>query len=106
MKRKDCTDSTVLIVAQRISTILHAEQIIVLDEGQDRRNRNTQRTSGNSCEVYRQIAASQLSEAELRSEWKGGGRQMPRHGHMGPGKARMRKQRTLKGTLKKACFII
>lgn len=57
-------DSVVLIVAQRISTILHAEQIIVLDEGKVA-GIGTHRELLRTCEVYRQIASSQLSEAEL-----------------------------------------
>ena len=100
VEEKRLQQSTVLIVAQRISTILHAEQIIVLDEGQDCRNRNAQRTFGISCEVYRQIAASQLSEEELRFERKGGRGKcldMDIWGRAAP----MRKQKTLKGTLKK-----
>lgn len=63
--RENVGDSTVIIVAQRINTIMDADQIIVLDEG---------RTAGigthaqllESCEVYREIALSQLSEEELR----------------------------------------
>lgn len=58
-------DSTVLIVAQRISTIINAEQIIVLDEGRIA-GIGTHRELLRNCEVYRQIAASQLSEAELK----------------------------------------
>lgn len=57
-------DSTVIIVAQRISTILHAEQIIVLDEGSIA-GIGTHSELLQSCEVYRQIASSQLSEEEL-----------------------------------------
>ncbi|MDY2663081.1 MAG: ABC transporter ATP-binding protein [Bariatricus massiliensis] len=57
-------DSTVIIVAQRISTILHAEQIIVLDEGKVA-GIGTHKELLKSCEAYYQIAASQLSEAEL-----------------------------------------
>ena len=60
-------DSTVLIVAQRISTILHAEQILVLDEGRIA-GRGTHKELLETCEVYRQIAASQLSEEELTRE--------------------------------------
>ena len=57
-------DTTTLIVAQRISTILHAEQIIVLDEGKIA-GKGTHEELMKSCEVYRQIATSQLSEEEL-----------------------------------------
>ena len=65
-------DSTVLIVAQRISTILHADQIIVLDEGRVAGIGTHSELLGN-CEVYRQIAASQLSEAELNLSGKDAG---------------------------------
>lgn len=57
-------NSTVLIVAQRISTILHAEQIIVLDDGKVA-GIGTHQELLRNCEVYRQIAESQLSEQEL-----------------------------------------
>lgn len=57
-------NSTVLIVAQRISTILHAEQIIVLDDGKVA-GIGTHQELLQNCEVYRQIAESQLSEQEL-----------------------------------------
>ncbi len=61
---KTTAHSTVLIVAQRIGTILHADQIIVLDEGKivgQGKHKELLRT----CAVYREIAASQLSEEEL-----------------------------------------
>ena len=62
---KDGTaDSTVIIVAQRISTILHAEQIIVLDNGKIV-GTGTHRELLKSNVVYQQIAAAQLSEEEL-----------------------------------------
>lgn len=57
-------NSTVIIVAQRISTILHAEQIIVLDEGRVA-GIGTHSELLKSCDVYKQIASSQLSEEEL-----------------------------------------
>lgn len=57
-------ESVVLIVAQRISTILHADQIIVLDEG-EAVGIGTHAELLKSCEVYRQIAMSQLSEEEI-----------------------------------------
>lgn len=60
-------DSTVLIVAQRISTILNAEQIIVLDEGKIV-GKGTHKELLNNCEVYKQIALSQLSKEELENE--------------------------------------
>lgn len=62
--KKQTADSTVLIVAQRISTILHAERIIVLDDGEVA-GIGTHHELLTNCEVYRQIAESQLSEAEL-----------------------------------------
>lgn len=55
---------TKIIVAQRISTILHADQIIVLDEGRIC-GKGTHKELMESCEVYREIAESQLSKAEL-----------------------------------------
>lgn len=65
---KDATENaTTIIVAQRISTILHAEQIIVLDEGRVA-GIGTHRELLKDCEVYRQIAASQLSKEELDHE--------------------------------------
>ena len=57
-------DATVLIVAQRISTILHADRIIVLDDGKIA-GIGTHRELLAGCEAYREIARSQLSEAEL-----------------------------------------
>ena len=64
--KKRTKNSTVLIVAQRISTILNAEQIIVLDEGRIA-GIGTHKELLKNCGVYQQIAASQLSEAELRA---------------------------------------
>lgn len=57
-------DATVLIVAQRISTILHADQILVLDDGKIV-GKGTHEELLKNCEVYEQIAKSQLSEKEL-----------------------------------------
>lgn len=57
-------NSTVIIVAQRISTVLNAEQIIVLDDGKIA-GKGTHKELMESCEVYRQIAVSQLSKEEL-----------------------------------------
>ena len=68
--KEKTSNSTVLIVAQRISTILHAQQIIVLDEGRIV-GIGTHQELLNTCEVYQQIAASQLSEAELKADTKG-----------------------------------
>ena len=57
-------DATTIIVAQRISTILNADQIIVLDDGH-MAGIGTHKELMQNCEVYRQIAMSQLSEEEL-----------------------------------------
>lgn len=67
--KKRTKDSTVLIVAQRISTILHAEQIIVLDDGKIA-GIGTHRELLKNCEAYYQIASSQLSEEELENDMK------------------------------------
>ena len=61
---KKVKNSTVIIVAQRISTILHASQILVLDEGKIA-GRGTHEELLINCDVYRQIAKSQLSAKEL-----------------------------------------
>ncbi|SHM94635.1 ATP-binding cassette, subfamily B [Anaerosporobacter mobilis DSM 15930] len=63
---EEITDSTIIIVAQRISTILHAEQIIVLDEGKIV-GKGTHAQLLENCDVYRQIASSQLSEKEIEA---------------------------------------
>ena len=57
-------DTTTIIVAQRISTILNADKIIVLDDGR-MAGIGTHKELMKNCEVYRQIAMSQLSEEEL-----------------------------------------
>ena len=57
-------DATVLIVAQRISSIMHAEQIVVMDDGRIA-GIGTHRELLENCEVYREIAQSQLSKEEL-----------------------------------------
>ncbi|HEV8433909.1 MAG TPA: ABC transporter ATP-binding protein [Thermoanaerobaculia bacterium] len=62
-------DKTVIIVAQRIGTIINADKIVVLDEGRIV-GEGTHRELMETCEVYREIALSQLSERELA----GGGR--------------------------------
>lgn len=58
-------NSTVIIVAQRISTILHADQIIVLDDGKIA-GIGTHQELLRDCEAYQEIAKSQLSEKELK----------------------------------------
>ena len=61
---RETGDSTLLIVAQRVGTILSADQIIVLENG-EMVGHGTHRELLRSCEVYREIALSQLSEDEL-----------------------------------------
>lgn len=60
-------DASIVIVAQRVSTILHADQIIVLDDGKIV-GKGTHEELLKNCEVYLQIAKSQLSEKELGLE--------------------------------------
>ena len=64
--KKHTKDSTVIIVAQRISTIMDAEQILVLDNGEIV-GRGTHKELLKNCDVYYEIATSQLSEEELQS---------------------------------------
>ena len=66
---ENVSDSTVFIVAQRVSTILHADQILVIDEGKIA-GIGTHRELMRNCEEYRQIAQSQLSEAEIEASMK------------------------------------
>lgn len=89
-------NSTVLIVAQRISTILNADRIIVLDDGRIA-GMGTHQDLLKTCEVYRQIAVSQLSESELKtgqekgnigSSENSGGHQMTDNGKEVPAHAR------------------
>ena len=61
---KESTDSTIMIVAQRIGTILNADKIVVLDDGKCV-GIGTHKELLKSCDVYRQIALSQLKEEEL-----------------------------------------
>lgn len=65
--KEETKEATTLIVAQRISTILHADRILVLDDGKVA-GMGTHKELLKSCEVYRQIARSQLSEEELDNE--------------------------------------
>ena len=58
-------DSTVIIVAQRVGTIMNADRIIVLDDGRIA-GVGTHRELLETCEVYNQIARSQLSEEDLK----------------------------------------
>jgi ATP-binding cassette, subfamily B, multidrug efflux pump len=64
----ETSGSTVLLVAQRVGTILSADQIIVLDNGEIVGCGKHRELLG-SCEVYREIALSQLSEEELEQAW-------------------------------------
>lgn len=62
--KKDTLDATVLVVAQRVSTVMDADQIIVLEDGKIA-GMGTHRELTRTCAVYREIIASQLSEEEL-----------------------------------------
>ena len=68
---KHVAGATVIIVAQRISTILNADQILVMEDGRIV-GRGTHRELLESCETYMEIARGQLSEAEIESALKGG----------------------------------
>ena len=65
--KSETKDATVLIVAQRISTIINADQIIVLDEGRVV-GKGTHKELLKNCEIYKEIALSQLSKEELENE--------------------------------------
>ena len=69
--KEHTSNSTVLIVAQRINTIMHAEQIIVLDEGHIVAT-GTHKELLTTCETYQQIAASQMSEEEIARDMQEG----------------------------------
>ncbi|MCM3340789.1 MULTISPECIES: ABC transporter ATP-binding protein [unclassified Paenibacillus] len=62
--KEETTESTVLLVAQRVSTVMDADRIIVLDEGRIA-GIGTHRQLMDSCSVYREIVSSQLSEEEI-----------------------------------------
>jgi ATP-binding cassette subfamily B protein len=62
--KRQTGDSTVLIVTQRVATVMNADQIIVLDEGRIVGKGNHYELL-DSCETYQQIASSQLSAEEL-----------------------------------------
>ena len=64
--KKYTKDATILIVAQRIGTIMNADKIIVLDNGKCV-GEGTHKELLNNCEVYKQIALSQLSKEELEN---------------------------------------
>jgi ATP-binding cassette, subfamily B, multidrug efflux pump len=65
--KRETADATVVIVAQRVSTVMDADQIIVLDEGQ-MAGVGTHRELMQTCEVYREIVTSQLSQEEIAEE--------------------------------------
>ena len=62
--KKETRDATVIIVAQRVGSIMNADRIIVLDEGKVA-GIGTHKELMKTCEVYREIVYSQLSEEEL-----------------------------------------
>ena len=62
--KKEMTESIMLVVAQRISSIMEADQIIVLNEGKVV-GKGTHRQLLKECQIYHEIATSQLSEEEL-----------------------------------------
>ena len=64
---KELSDKTLLVVAQRISTILHADQIIVLEKGRIV-GKGTHHELMDTCDVYREIALSQMTSEELSHE--------------------------------------
>jgi ATP-binding cassette subfamily B protein len=61
--REQTTEATVIIVAQRVSTVMKAEQIVVFDEGRIE-GMGTHRELMDTCETYREIVFSQLSATE------------------------------------------
>ena len=65
--KKEINDSTVIIVAQRISTVMNADKIIVLDDGEIVSIGNHKELLSSS-DIYREIVASQLSSDELENE--------------------------------------
>ena len=65
--KEKASDVTTIIVAQRISTIMHADQILVLDHGKVV-GQGTHEQLMKTCDVYQQIAQSQLSQEELAYE--------------------------------------
>ena len=65
--KSETTKSAVIIVAQRVSTIMDADRIIVLDDG-NVVGMGTHRELLNNCAIYKEIASSQLSEEELSNE--------------------------------------
>ena len=64
---QEAADATVIVVAQRIATVMHADEILVLDEGR-LAGKGTHAELMERCEVYRQIAVSQLEELAYGKE--------------------------------------
>ena len=64
---KETKDSTILIVAQRVSTVMNADQIIVLDKGKIV-GIGSHKELMKTCDIYKQISLSQLSKEELAYE--------------------------------------
>ncbi|HWQ78733.1 MAG TPA: ABC transporter ATP-binding protein, partial [Anaerovoracaceae bacterium] len=64
--KKETGDSAVIIVAQRVSTVIDADRILVLDEG-ELAGMGRHRDLMKSCQVYREIVSSQLSEEEMKA---------------------------------------
>ena len=62
--KKETGNSTVIIIAQRVSTIMDADQIIVLEEGKIA-GLGTHKELLATCRIYREIASSQLTEEEI-----------------------------------------
>ena len=62
--KKEIAEATVIIVAQRVGTVMEADRIIVLDEGEIA-GVGTHKELMVTCEVYREIVSSQLSEEEI-----------------------------------------
>ena len=63
--KRETAGATVIIVAQRVGTIMHADRIIVLEDGTHRRHRARTTSSCETSETYREIVASQLGEEEV-----------------------------------------
>lgn len=64
--KKETGDSAVIIVAQRVSTVMDADRILVLDDG-ELVGMGSHKELVNSCQVYREIVSSQLSEEEMKA---------------------------------------
>lgn len=62
--KKEIAESTVIIVAQRVGTVMDADRIIVLDDGKVA-GMGTHKELLDTCNVYREIVSSQLSEEEI-----------------------------------------